>query len=79
MEETFYVLSEPRLYNVTCYATEDTQFGLLLRFIYKLTTITYNTVAYFHLNSLKFSSSELSASDRETLITDCLLQKLFTN
>jgi hypothetical protein len=71
---------------VTCYATGNTHFELLIRFIYNLTTITYNTVAYFHLNSLKFTAEYSSVN---SLLPNCrpptaklslqtLLTKLFT-
>jgi hypothetical protein len=44
------------IYIAPCLGTWDTQFGLLTRFITILTTITYNTITYFHLNSLKYTA-----------------------
>jgi hypothetical protein len=72
---------------VTCYATEDTHFELLLRLFINLHNQLLRRCLFplkqsqIHCRIFlrKFSSPELSASDRETLITDCFLQKLFTN
>jgi hypothetical protein len=43
-------------YIVACYATEDTVRIVNWFLFTNLTTITYNTVAYFHLNSLKYTA-----------------------
>jgi hypothetical protein len=58
---------------VPCLGAWDTQFGLLIHFITILTTITYNTVTYFHLNSLKYTAGYSSVNSLQELSENWLL------
>jgi hypothetical protein len=48
------------IYIVTCYAIDDAVRVVSWFLFTNLTTITYNTVAYFHLNSLKYTAGHSS-------------------
>jgi hypothetical protein len=58
---------------VPCLGTWDAQFGFLIRFITILTTIAYNTVTYFHLNSLKYTAGYSSVNSLQELSENWLL------